>query len=584
MERFKSHDFESNRERIKELLKNQDILSDFDIEGSVFDTVISVLADVTEKNAITANTFFAEQNIRTASIRRNLSAHARNLGYLPYSSHAAKALINVLVELTDFDDIGQLTIPKGSVMSSSDLPFSVTKTIFAERGVDNLFSFENIELQQGIYTAVENIFQKNTPVRIDFDDIDSSFIEVYVQEDLESPSYTQWSFSSNRITVDFNDRVFFLSEYDDGKYQIEFGDGVIGRSPKPGAIVKIVLFRTAGEDGNDISEFQFTLTPESNSPLRTNRASISITTTERSSGGTANESNESIRNNAPRFSSIQNRAITLKDYASIIRNRFPYIKSTAVWSGAESGSSRYEQPGRIYISLNRNDSEFLTETQKADIIDSIKNNFGVFAITPVIVDSSVTKIDVEIKLFLESRIDFQNTQIIDEVNQFVRDFSDNEISSFDGEFRMSRFSSGIDRISESISSNLVNITLSKDYSPRLQDINNFNVNFHNPVTSAISNEFTIYPSFRRAFLRSDVEMIKLISIDNEGKETIINNNAGKIDLETGLIQITDLRVQKYNDRTKTIRFSAIPKSQNILPLRNNILQIGKVQTLLKVKQ
>jgi len=334
------------------------------------------------------------------------------------------------------------------------------------------------------------------------------------------------------------------------------------------------VFLTKGSTGNGFTSFEFVLTPDNSSLLRSNAADVSVLTKSKAAGGTDNESDDSLRRNISRFLTVQNRAVTLRDYDVMIRNRFPYIRSTSVWSGSESGSDRFEQPGRIYISLNSTESSILTESQKEEISDSVRNDFGIFAITPVLVDAEVTRVDVDVEVFVTNQNDFRNSTLVDEIRRYIQTFGMTNLSDFNNEFRLSQFSAGVDSISETVSSNLVSVMLSKDFSPTLQQNNNFEIDFHNSIETFESNEFTIFPSLRRVKVQVDGSDIILTTVDDDGNVAKIDEKVGTIDLDTGLVSISNLRVQRFNDVTKTIRFFARPKSKNIKPRRNNILQIG----------
>ena len=67
---------------------------------------------------------------------------------------------------------------------------------------------------------------------------------------------------------------------------------------------------------------------------------------------------------------------------------------------------------------------------------------------------------------------------------------------------------------------------------------------------------------------------------NAGVKTIYSNDGGTIDYEKGLITINPIHISAVSDvdgATSTqIRFTAIPDSNDIVPVRNQILEIDEV--------
>jgi hypothetical protein len=320
-------------------MRNQDVLSEYDVNGTVLDQIISVLGEVTEKNAITANALFAESFIDSATIRRSLLRHAVRFGYLPYSIGASRAVVDVRVDTTDINAPSTLVMSKGTVFSGNGeggLSFTTTRAYTASRD-GNTYWFRDVELTQGKYGSVDFVIDDRTlnqVYEIDIDDIDTSLMEVYVQRSLDSTDFIKYREVGNSINVDGTDRVYYTYATRDGRYGIQFGDGTFGAKVKTRSIVRVVYFKTAGPAGNGAKEFSFGSDSDQLSKLNDrNRYSVSVVTTTAAESGFAEESSDSIRRNAPKAFRTQMRAVTPSDYADQITKRFPYVRGVTVWNG-----------------------------------------------------------------------------------------------------------------------------------------------------------------------------------------------------------------------------------------------------------
>ncbi|AKE44712.1 putative baseplate wedge [Sinorhizobium phage phiM9] len=583
--KFREHDLGAVLKNLRDFMSNQDFISDYNVDMSVIDVLLSAMAYNTQNNAITANALFAEQNIDTAILRKNIVKKAKEYGYLPYSTVSSKASVDItVVPNVPNEAPNQLVLDKGTqftgLTENGDAAFTVVRTQTSKL-TDGAYRFDDVELYQGTYGTVDIFIDKNRRTQvyeIPVDDIDLNFLEVYVQETSDSEDFTEFKFSNTSINVDGDDPVYFLQEIKENRYGIEFGDGVIGRSVQDEVLVRVVFFKTLGQNGNGVKTFTFKSSPDTTNKI--NAYSVNTVTVSKSTGGLASESDESVKRNAPKFFVTQNRGANPNDYSDLVREKFPFINSISVWSGRE-GRGYYDQFGRIYISANTEKSQFLTESQKRDIYDMIVNQIGISGIIPIIVDVDNIYIDLNIRVFVNDYIFLKSSDIITKVRNYAQFYNDENLNSFNSEFEFSKFTAGIDDIDDSITSNITSILLHKRVFPDTRINTNIQTSFMNPIKSIISNNFMFETKtvFVRSTFLGSLNIYEVI----DGSDVLVRENVGTVNFDTGELSISDITINRVNPQTKDIRFYAEPVINNVKSLRNNIVTISEVTATVEQK-
>ena len=95
---FTSLDFDQIKDTLKQYLQSNSNFTDYDFEGSNLSTILDVLAYNTYITSYNANMISNEVFIDSATLRENVVALARNIGYVPRSKKASTATINFTVE------------------------------------------------------------------------------------------------------------------------------------------------------------------------------------------------------------------------------------------------------------------------------------------------------------------------------------------------------------------------------------------------------------------------------------------------------------------------------------------------------
>ena len=130
-------------------------------------------------------------------------------------------------------------------------------------------------------------------------------------------------------------KIFHLEEIEDERYELVFGDGVIGRALQNAEKVEISYLITNGPASNGVKSFSFNGRVEN--PNGVSPASPTVTidasATVASSGGENIETLDKIKYTAPRAFAAQNRAVTSNDYDALIRNIYPAVSDTIIFGG-----------------------------------------------------------------------------------------------------------------------------------------------------------------------------------------------------------------------------------------------------------
>ena len=575
---FRNHEFGDVLANYRKFLSQQELISDYDVDQSVIDILISVLGYNTQNNSITANALYAETSIDTAVLRKNIVVRAKDYGYTPYSIICSKMMADITATATaQSGNPEQLNIEKGTIFfgegETSQVPFVAIRPYTATRE-GNLYKFQDVELYQGTYGSVDIVIDKNRRSQlyeIPIDDIDTNYLEVYVQKSPDSEDFEEFWQAKTSINVDKDSKTYFLYETQSGRFAIQFGDGVIGRAVPDQSIIRVVYLKTVGRAGNGVktAKFMSSVVPQD----VMNKMLVATRVTSKSAGGLERESDYSIKRNAPKFFVSQNRGVINSDYADLIRSRLPYINSISVWSGRE-GHGYYDQFGRIYISANTEHSQILTDKQRKEIYDLVLDQIGVGGIIPIIVDVDNIFVDLEVKVFVDDFVFLKQSQIADLVRGYSELYNNDRLEQFGGIFEHSVYTAGVNNLDATISSNLTGVKISKRIFPDTRVMTNFEFSFMNPVKDVVSNSFTY--SGKQVFIKSDSNGTLSIFEIIDGKDILVRDNVGSVNFESGDVSVADLIVSRVNQTTKDIRFSATPLINNIYSNKNNIVAINDV--------
>ena len=579
-------DFDLIKENIKSYLRSQNTYNDYDFEGSGMNILLDILAYNTHYNAMTAHMALNEAFLDSAQIRGNVVSHAKLLGYVPRSRNAPTAYINVTVN----NPIGSpvpstLTLERGTkfvtVVDGEEYPFVVIESSTATYNSDNNnFTFSNIAIKQGTFKTIRyriDDYIENQRFVIPDEDVDVSTLRVRIKDNDNSSNYTIYTKFSTLINVNSESKVYFLQENSNARYEVYFGDGIIGTRPQSDNIIELEYVHTSAGASNGARSFDIVGEVGGNSD-------ISLEVISAASGGSDRESIESIRFNSPLTYITQNRAVTADDYKAIILREYGDIDAISVWGGEDNFPPDY---GKVYISIKPKTAPTLNDIDKAFIVDNVLKGKNVVSITPTMVDPEYTYIALEVFFKYNPNLtDRKSAELNYLLTQTVSAYNDDELKRFDGVFRYSKFLRTLDSADPSILNSFARVYMFKEITPSNTQTNYYDLTFASPIYVSSSNESVMSSTpfllngITHFFADTPIEgsndrKIIIYKIVN-GNRSIVNANAGTIYATNGRVVINGFKP----DTTDTIKITFLPNSNDLAPKRNQLLEISMTSLLI----
>lgn len=569
--------FDSIKTNLKTFLQQQGNFADYNFEGSALSTIVDLLAYNTMYNSIIANQLANECFLDTAVNRGSVVSHAKGLGYYPISYRCPVAIVDITIN----NPVGSptsISLPKGSTFTSSVNGMSytfVTLDNYETSPVAGVYIFHDVTLYEGTLSTYSYIVNNSSSQKyvIPNKAVDLTTVKVYVQNSTSDTTLNLYTESKDITRLISTTQAYFIQGNMNNLYEVYFGDDILGKSVIDGNIVIIEYVSTHGSICNGVKVF-------SASTNIYDCESTSISTTSIAIGGNEYESIESIKKNAPKAFTSQNRMVTVEDIRTILPLIYTNIKSISVWGGDENVPPDY---GVVYVSIEPFNHGILTAQEKVSVINSI-NEKKVISIDYKIVDPEYIYIEVNSTVHYDQSISLYaiNTMKLLAKNAIMT-YNNTELSKFKGVFRYSKLSSLIDAVDKSVLSNITTFKLKKYLLPTYGIETNYNIEFHNPIyknsmgtpEGAVSSSgFTIIGDDRIFYFNDDGNLnIRMYYLDNTTK-IYINNNIGTVDYVKGIILLT-LNISTFLETNNNpgLEVIIVPQSNDVIPVRNTILRI-----------
>jgi len=577
---FTNLDFNTLRAQIKDYLRSNSNFSDFDFEGSNFSILIDTLAYNSYITAYNTNMAVNESFIDSATLRENVVSLARNIGYVPRSKKSATAVVNFSVNVPTGANIVKLNkglVALGSVQGGNYV-FSIPDDITVTPNSQGIANFSNISIYEGNYltkTFVVDSSQTNERYILPNANIDTSSIRVEVEEKGSIEVYNAYT---NIFDINADSRLFLFQEVGDERYQIMFGDNILGRKPANGATIRVSYIVTNGTDGNNAANFNFAgrLTYIVGGVDRDITSGISIlTTTQRSENGDSIESVDNIKYLAPRVYASQYRAVTPNDYKSLIPFLYPNVDSVSAYGGEELDPPEF---GKVFITVKPKNGEILSAVVK----DSIKNDLKKYTVAGIkqeFLDLKYLYVEFNSTVaydsgFVSDKLNLQS-RILSSIESYAKS---SDINSFGGRLKYSKLLAQIDRVDTGITSNITTLIMRRDLKPLYNQIATYEIcygnKFHadlegfNIRSSAFKIEGVDGDIYLTDFPNSDqtTGIIKFFTLDGE-TITYINNNAGTVDYIKGEINLFPINIISTTIFEK-VEIEITPESNDIVAKEN----------------
>jgi len=577
-------DFDQIKNNLKNFLKQQTEFNDYDFEGSGLSVLLDVLAYNTHYNAVAAHYSLNESFLDSAQIRGNVVTRAKLLGYTPRSILAPRAAIQFIVDASASPVIPDtLTLERGTKFTTQvqgeTYQYVVLNAQTVTKSSTDTFTFTNVEIAEGTYKTIQ--FRVDNDIesqkfQIPDMDADVSTLRVRVQQNERTESYDVYSKFESLLNVDSTSQIYYTQENTSEKYEVYFGDGIIGRKPLNNNVVTLDYIYTHGVESNGASEFSFSGIIGG----LVDAAYSTPTLITKASGGADRESLESIRFNAPLTFTAQNRAVTSDDYRSIILKGFANISSISTWGGEDNDPPDY---GKIYIAIKPLTEDKLTTKEKDTITSSVLAGKNIVSIEPVLVDPNFTELELDVFFKYNPNLtDRTQVELQGVVRDTISDYNFNNLNKFDGVFRYSQLLNLIDNADRSILNSIVRpYMFNKITLGTTNASNNFELNFASPIYDTKSDEFSVtstafniegvkhYIGDEEIVGSSDRQVIIYKIVD--GVNVTVINDAGKVEPSKGRVTLHSFAA----DAATEIRVTATPNSLDIAPKRDQLLNIDQ---------
>ena len=582
-------DFDQIKTSIKDYLRSNTTFSGFDFDGSNFSVLIDTLAYNTYINAFNSNMIVNESFLDSATLRENVVSLASNIGYVPRSKTAALAQISFNVSVAD--GVSSVSLQPGLVctgdLNDTSFTFSTVDTVTSTVS-DNTASFSNVNIYQGVYLTRIFKFDNSLDQRflLENQNIDTSSVRVSVRKEGDNGVGIKYSLVNDINNIDSNSRVFFIREIQDERYELIFGDGIFGKKlgtdlDDDGDIITVQYITTDGDDGNGVANFTFsgTLTNQ-NGAIITPNNTILIDTIQSSINGTEIESLSSIKYYSPFTYSSQNRAVTSRDYETIIKKVFPNTESVSVIGGEELDPPEF---GTVNISIKPKNGSFVSDFSKDLILSELKK-YSVSGINQKIVDLKVLYVEIASSVYynnsLVSSSSTLKTSVINSLNAYANSV---QLNQFGGRFKYSKVLQVIDKTDDAITSNITKVIIRRDLQASTNQFAQYELCFGNQFhvnTSGFNIKSTGF------FIRGESSIVYLTDVPNSDlrtgvlsivKENITGNtsiftvvkpDAGIVDYVKGEVILTTVNITSTVKPNNIIEIQAFPESNDVVGLKD----------------
>jgi len=577
-------DFEKIKDNLIGFMSNQSEFVGYNFKGSSFDILLDILAYNTHYNAYYANMVANEMFLDSATLRNSVVARAKHLGYIPRSARGSKA--SITLEITPTGSPAIISVSKntqfqGDVDGISYI-WCTSNSHSVNVNANGIYTVSTIELSQGIpvtfrYTA--NTGDVDQKFLLPNANVDTDSLSVVVQtSDTDTESYT-YNLANDITTVNATSTIYFITENEDGKYEIEFGDGVLGKNLANGNIVILSSLICDADATNGAKSFSVVSDVGG-------YANVKVITTSAAGGGQESEDVEGIKFNAPKNYDAQNRCVTTHDYVSVVKRDYSGAQSVVAWGGEDDDPPVY---GKVFIAIKPASGSVLSGSTKTWVRDAILSKRNIVGVTPEIRDPDYLYLKINSTVKYDSGMTTNSASTLKStVTSSIVSYGLTQLKDFDKAFRYSNLIKKIDESEISVKSNQTNVTIKRYMYPLLGSSSAYILRFSNEVYhpsntfwgAVTSEDFsyrdtanTLWDKCKMQDSNGTVQVYRTsgqnrIIVDND--VGTITYGSGKMDL-LGFAPITIGSASTGN--TTALGVYVTPSSSDVLPLREQIILI-----------
>lgn len=568
-------DFDTLKNTFKTFLQSQDRFNDYDFDGTNINVLLDLLSYNTFQNAFYLNMIGNEMFLDTAQLRDSVISHAKELNYTPRSFKSAQANVDITIVSNDTSK-RSIVVPKGTSFTSrfgtKNFTFTTAENIIINEftlNTNNTITFtgSNIPLYEGYYISDSFVYRAGNPQRfiITNKNVDTSSIGVTVLENAGATALT-YTRASSLFGITSTSQSYFLQGCESDSYELLFGDGITGRAPVDNAVIVAEYRISNGQLPNGCKTF----IPDSTID---GEANITINVNTPAAGGSISESIDSIKYNAPRHFTTQERAVTTEDYENILKQSFPEINTVSAYGGENLDPPQF---GKVFIAVDLQEFDGVPTVKKDEYYRFIKPRSPV-SIDPVFVDPEYTYIGITSAV----KYNINTTKLTSDdirtlVSSAILNYAQVNLNNFNRVFRYSKAVNAIDSAQVAIISNETTVKVIKVLNPTIGELSTFDINFLIPLDTSLSVSGGGYTVQSSRFTYNNQK----VTLQDDGNGTVnivsvmtqqVITNIGTVDYETGLIQITNFRVTGFDGAN--IKIYVVPRNKDIQTINNVILNI-----------
>ena len=602
--KFTNLDFDQIKTSIKDYLRSNSNFTDFDFEGSNFSVLIDTLAYNTYITAFNSNMTVNESFLDSATLRENVVSLARNIGYVPKSRTAAQAVVSF--DVTTSSNTPSLTLQAGLVCVGSyndtsyvfSIPESITTTTTQATDangnvISSTGSFNNIVAYQGTYLTKSYTVNGSLDQRflIDNSFVDTSTMKVYVKGSADTGLGKEYQKVDNILNISSTSETYLIQEVTDERYELLFGDGIFGKKIENDAVITITYIVTDGTEGNGAASFSYAGSVASSSnQIQLPTSSPIITTVSSASNGGNIESIDSIKYFAPRLYSSQYRAVTARDYESVIQQIYPNTESVSVVGGEELDPPEF---GTVFITIKPKNGEFVSDFDKQSILSNLKN-YTLAGINQKLLDLKLLYVELDSYVYYDpSKVSTALDLKTKITNGLLSYGSSTDLNKFGGRFKYSKVLKVIDNIDDAITSNITRVIIRRNLRALTNQFAQYELCFGNSfhINSEGSNikstGFTIQGITDTVYITdipnknsdgtldgSGKGVLAIIKASADTSSNLVVASAGTVDYVHGEIILSTVNITSTLKTNNIIEIQAFPESNDVVGLKDLYLSFS----------
>ena len=577
-------DFEKIKDNLIGFMSNQSEFVGYNFKGSSFDVLLDILAYNTHYNAYYANMVANEMFLDSATLRNSVVARAKHLGYVPRSARGSKA--SVTLEITPTGSPAVISISKNTQFQGDvdgvSFIWCTSNSHSVNINANGVYTVSTIELSQGIpvtfrYTA--NTGDVDQKFLLPNANVDTDSLSVVVQNsDTDTESYT-YTLANDITTVNATSTIYFITENEDGKYEIEFGDGVLGKNLANGNIVILSSLICDANSTNGAKSFSVVSDVGG-------YANVKIVTTSAAGGGQEPEDVEGIKFNAPKNYDAQNRCVTTHDYVSVVKRDYSGAQSVVAWGGEDDDPPVY---GKVFIAIKPASGSVLSGSTKTWVRDAVLAKRNIVGVTPEIRDPDYLYLKINSTVKYDSGMTTNSsTTLKSTVTSTIVDYGLTQLKDFDKAFRYSNLIKKIDESEISVKSNQTNVSIKRYMYPLLGSSSAYILRFSNEVYhpsntfwgAVTSGDFsyrdTANTLWDKCKMQDSNGTMQVYRTSGQNR-IIVDNDVGTILYGSGkmdLLGFAPIAIGSASTGNTTgLDVYITPSSSDVLPLREQIILI-----------